>query len=163
MEVGLEMQKMCKYLNLQALSIVCKRSIFCCILRKKYVLLHFVKEVFFAADFSFLRPSCVCSSFKPVLYWANICFTNKVWGICQTATKLYSGSKMLRSTCSGNIRPFWWTLVLIGWEWWELSCGWGRNKNKNGWWCRYFTCFGGNWPICWLVGGAALSLGSTMI
>ena len=46
----------------------------------------------------------------------------------------------------------------------ELSCGWGRIfLFLNGWRCGYFTRFGGNWPICWLVGGAALSLRSRMI
>ena len=62
-----------------------------------------------------------------------------------------------------TVRPVRRTLPLIGWEQRELSCGWGRNINKNGWWCQYFTCFGGNWPVCWLVGGAALSLGPRMI
>ena len=88
---------------------------------------------------------------------------NIVQSICPTATKLYSGSKKLHSACSENIRPVRRTLPLTGWEQRELSCGWRRNKNINGWPCQYFTRFGGNWPICWLVGGAALSLGPRMI
>ena len=27
-------------------------------------------------------------------------------------------------------------LPLIGWQQRELSCGWGRNTNTNGWWCK---------------------------
>ena len=38
-----------------------------------------------------------------------------------------------------------------------------RKKNINWWQCWYFTRFGGNWPICWLVGCAALSLGPRLI
>ena len=49
-----------------------------------------------------------------VLNWANFCFANTVQGIRRTATKLCSGSKTLRSTCSGNIRPVQRTLHLIG-------------------------------------------------
>ena len=45
--------------------------------------------------------------------WANICSENLVGSIRRTATKLYSGSKKLRSTCSGNIRPVRRTLPLI--------------------------------------------------
>ena len=68
-------------------------------------------------------------SLKPVLNWMNFCFANLVWGVWQTwkkfgelssfligqtllhepssgsstnGTKLYSGSEMLYSTCSGN-------------------------------------------------------------
>ena len=54
--------------------------------------------------------------FLKIVYWANFCFANLVWSIRRTATKLYSGSKNLRSTCSGNIRPIRRTLPLIGWE-----------------------------------------------
>ena len=39
-----------------------------------------------------------------------------VRSIRRTATKLYSGSKKLRSTCSGNIRPVRRTLHLVGRE-----------------------------------------------
>ena len=41
---------------------------------------------------------------------------NLVGSIRRTATKLYSGSKKLRATCSGNIRPIRRTLPLIGRE-----------------------------------------------
>ena len=41
---------------------------------------------------------------------------NLVGSIRRTSTKLYSGSKKLRSTCSGNIHPIRRTLPLIGWE-----------------------------------------------
>ena len=47
----------------------------------------------------------VCDSFacvKPVLGWANVCFASLGWGIRRTATKLYSGSRKLSSTCSGE-------------------------------------------------------------
>ena len=44
----------------------------------------------------------------------RVCFTNLVWGIRQTATKLCLGSKKLHSTCSGNIHPVRQTLPLIG-------------------------------------------------
>ena len=40
-----------------------------------------------------------------VLNWANFCFANIAEGIRRNATKIYSGSKKIRSTCSGNIRP----------------------------------------------------------
>ena len=108
--------------------------------------------------------------------------------LCSGSKKLRSticsGSKKLCSTCSGNIHPVWQTLPLTGWEQREFSCRWGRKNNKNasdwlrakralllwgrknnknGWWCRYFTCFRGKWPICWLVGGTALSRGPRMI
>ena len=49
-----------------------------------------------------------------VLNWANFCFANIVRSIRPTAIKLYSGSKKLRSTCSGNIRPIRRTLPLTG-------------------------------------------------
>ena len=48
--------------------------------------------------------------------WANFCFANLVGSIRRTPTKLYSGSKKLRSTCSGNIRPTGRSLPLIGRE-----------------------------------------------
>ena len=98
-----------------------------------------------------------------VLNWLNFCFVNLVRGIRQTAMELCSGSKKLCSTCSGNIGPVRRTLPPIGWEQRPLSCGWGRRKNKNGWQCWCFTRFGGNWPICQLVGGRALPLGPSMI
>ena len=41
---------------------------------------------------------------------------NLVGSIRRTSTKLYLGSKKLRSTCSGNIHPIRRTLPLIGWE-----------------------------------------------
>ena len=52
--------------------------------------------------------------FPKIVYWANFCFANLVWSIRRTATKLYSGSRKLRSACSGNIRPIRRTLPLIG-------------------------------------------------
>ena len=126
-----------------------------------------------------LAGEVVC--IKPVLNWAHICFANIVQVIRQTwkkfgklslfligqwtVTKLCSGSKNLHSICSGNIHPVWQTCLWV-WKQRELSFGWGRNDYKekeNGWQCRYFTRFRGNWPICWLVGGAALSLGPRMI
>ena len=68
---------------------------------------------------------------KPVLNWANVCSRTwlEVFGeasgflIGRTflhepswkySSKLYSGSKKLRSTCSGNIRPIGRSLPLIG-------------------------------------------------
>ena len=54
-----------------------------------------------------------------------------VRSIRRTATKLYSGSKKLRSTCSGNIRPVRRTLALTVWEQSSSVDWWGRNKNKN--------------------------------
>ena len=48
-----------------------------------------------------------------VLNWANFCFANIVRSIRPAATKLYSWSKKLRSTCSGNIHPLRRTLPLI--------------------------------------------------
>ena len=53
---------------------------------------------------------------KPVLNWASFCFANLAGSIRRTATKLYSGSKKLRSACSGNIRPIRRTLPLTGRE-----------------------------------------------
>ena len=37
--------------------------------------------------------------------WANFCFANIAGGIRRTVTKIYSGSKKIRSTCSGHICP----------------------------------------------------------
>ena len=48
-----------------------------------------------------------------ILNWTQFCFANLVRSIRRTATKLYSGSKKLRS---GNTRPVWRTLPLIGWD-----------------------------------------------
>ena len=96
-----------------------------------------------------------------ILNWTQFCFANLVRSIRRTATNLYSGSKKLRS---GNTRPVWRTLPLIGWD--QEALLWVRKKEKYKGMtvqCRYFTRFGGNCPICWLVGGAALSLGSRMI
>ena len=55
---------------------------------------------------------------------------NLVGSIRRTSTKLYSGSKELRSICSG-------TNIASDWLRAELSCGWRRIKNKNGWRCRW--------------------------
>ena len=41
-------------------------------------------------------------AYSPFLTVVNICFANPVLGIRRTAC---SGSKKIRSTCSGNIRP----------------------------------------------------------
>ena len=79
------------------------------------------------------------------------------------SAKLYSGSKKLRSTCSGNIRPIGWSLPLIGWE---QSSPVDEEKMKIKMYdgvARFFTRFGGNLFICWLVGGAALSWRPRMI
>ena len=68
---------------------------------------------------------CSCTSFfflKPILNWANVSLRTQleVFGeaswfligqnfLCEPSwrysLKLYSGSKELRSTCSGNVRP----------------------------------------------------------
>ena len=65
----------------------------------------------------FVKPREKNRSVKQlVVHWANICFINLVQGICQTATKLCSGSKKHHSTCFGNIRPVRQTLPLIGCE-----------------------------------------------
>ena len=122
---------------------------------------------------------------KPVLNWANVssrtwsavfgeaCWfligrtflrepswkysANLVGSIRRTATKLYSGYKKARSTCSGNIRPIGRSLPLIGWE---QSSPVNEEKIKikmDDGVARFFTRFRGNLFICWLVGGAALS------
>ena len=105
------------------------------------------------------------SSANFVLNRANFYFMNLLQTVQRTVTRLKkaSGSKKLHSICSGNIRPVWQTLPLIGWDQRQFSCGWGRNKNKNGWQCWYFTGFKGNWPICRLVEGTARSPGPKMI
>ena len=66
--------------------------------------------------------------FKPVINWANVCsrtelevFGEASWFLIgQTFLRepswKYSGSKKLRSTCSGNIRPIRRSLPLTGWE-----------------------------------------------
>ena len=75
---------------------------------------------------------------------------------------LYSGSKKLRSTCSGNIRPIRLTLPLIGWE---QSSPVNEEEIKvkmDHGVARIFNRFGGNFFICWLVGGAVLSRGPRM-
>ena len=92
-------------------------------------------------------------------YLGKLFFTNLVRSIRRTATKLYSGSKMLCSTCSGNIRR---TLPPIGWE---QSSPVDEEEIKikmDDSVARFFTCFGGNLFIFWLVGGAALSQGPRM-
>ena len=73
------------------------------------------------------------------------------------SAKLYSGSKNLRSTCSGNIRAVGRSLPLIGWE---QSSPVNEEKTKikmDDGVARFFIRFGGNLFICWLVEGAALS------
>ena len=70
------------------------------------------------------------------------------------SSKLYSGSKKHRSTCSGNIRPIRRSLPLIGWE--QSSPVYEEKikiKMDDGV-ASFFTRFGGNLFICWLVGGA---------
>ena len=87
------------------------------------------------------QRACVTTSWRNVvivwldqkLNWANVCsrtllevFGEAIWFLigqtflCEPSwkysLKLYSGSKKLHSTCSGNIRPIQWTLPLIGWE-----------------------------------------------
>ena len=51
-----------------------------------------------------------------IINWANVRFANLVRVIRRTAMKLYSGSKKLRSSRSGNICPVGRTLPLTGWE-----------------------------------------------
>ena len=91
----------------------------------------------------------------------DFCFANIVGSIVRTATKLYSGSKKLRSTCSGNIRPVRRTLSLIGWE--QRALLWSdwlraesssvdeeekkKEKMDDGV-ARYFARFGVNVFIC---------------
>ena len=65
-----------------------------------------------------------------------------VWGIHQTTTKLCLGSKNVLGIFAHFGEPCLWLVKSR-----EHSCEYGRYKNKNGWRCQYFTCFGGNWPI----------------
>ena len=129
----------------------------------------------------FRTPFCVNSlkgywffSLKPVLNWANVSsrtylevFGEASWFLTgptflrepswKYSSKLYSGSKNLRSTCCGNIRPIGRSLPLIGWE---QSSPVNEEKNKikmDDGVARFFTLFDGNLFICWLVEGAALS------
>ena len=107
-----------------------------------------------------LRRTLTFVQLRTGFNWANSCFANIVRVLRSPATKLYSGSKKLRSTCSGNIRPIRRTLPLIGWE--RRALLWMKIKMDDGV-ARFFTRFGGNLFICWLVGGAALSLGPRII
>jgi len=66
---------------------------------------------------------------------------NIVQSIHPTATKLYSGSKKLRSACSGNIRPIQQTLPLIGREQ-SFPVDEEEIKMDDGV-ARFFTCFRG--------------------
>ena len=116
---------------------------------------------------------------KPVFNWADICFVNVVQGICWTWKKFGGnswfliGQTLLHKSCSGylsncneamfrvqkaSLNVFWEhspssANLASDWLWAkierQLSCGWGRNRNRNGWLCQCFTGFGGNWPICW--------------
>ena len=68
------------------------------------------------------------------------------------SAKLYSGSKNLRSTCSGNIRPNRRSLPLIGWEQSGSPVNGEQTKIKmDDGVARFFTRFEGNLFICWLV------------
>ena len=71
----------------------------------------------------------VTLSLEPVLNWANICFTNLVWGICRPAMKLCLGSKKwLLGSSEGKIRVI--TLVTS-----LLLCSNLRLRgNKTTWW-----------------------------
>ena len=72
---------------------------------------------------------------------------NLVGSIRRNATKLYSGSKKLCSTCSGNIRPIRQTLPLIGWE---QNCLVDEEEIKmDDGVSRFFTHFRGNLLTCW--------------
>ena len=65
------------------------------------------------------------------------------------SSKLYSGSKKLRSTCSGNIRHIRRSLPLTGWE---QSSPVDEEKIKikmDDGVARFSTRFGGNLFICW--------------
>ena len=69
---------------------------------------------------------------------------NLVGSIRRSRTKLFSGSKKLRSTCSGNIRPIRQNLPLIGWE---QSSPVDEEEIKikmDHGVARFFTRFGGN-------------------
>ena len=67
-------------------------------------------------------------SLKPVLNWANFCFANLVQGIRRTATKLCSGSKKLRSTCSGNSYSLSSANLASDWLRAKRALLWMRNK-----------------------------------
>ena len=71
----------------------------------------------------------VTLSLRPVLSWANICFTNLVWGISRPAMKLCLGSKKwLLGSSEGKIRVI--TLVTS-----LLLCSNLRLRgNKTTWW-----------------------------
>ena len=104
-------------------------------------------------------------SLKPVLDWANFCFANVMnFGVFDKLRWSYvRGPKSFAQHVLGIFSQF------------GEPCFWlveskesspvdeEEIKNKDGWRCQYFTRFGGNWPICWLVGGAASSLGPRMI
>ena len=91
--------------------------------RMKYLLLQYHRLVCISANMQV--------SLKPVLNWANVSsrtqlevFGEASWFLIgptflrkpswKYSSKLYSGSKNLRSTCSGNIRPIGRSLPLIG-------------------------------------------------
>ena len=117
------------------------------------------------------------TSLMPVLNWANVSsrtylevFGEASWLLIgrtflretswKYSSKLCSGSKKLRSTCSGNIRPIGRSLPLIGWEQSSPVDEEKKKKKKkrmDDGVARFCTRFGGNLFICWLVGGAALS------
>ena len=61
-----------------------------------------------------------------LIWWTSLCEPS--W---KYSSKLYSGSKKLHSTCSGNIHPIWRSLSLIGWE--QSS---PVDEEKNGWRCH---------------------------
>ena len=63
------------------------------------------------------------------------------------SAKLYSGSKNLRSTCSGNIRPIGRSLPLIGREQ-SSPVNEEKKKKMDDGVARFFTRFGGNLFIC---------------
>ena len=94
----------------------------------------------------------VRSRLKPVLNWVNVSswtwlevFGEASWFLTgrtflrepswKYSSKLYSGSKKLRSTCSGNVRPIRRSLPLTGWEQ-SPPVDEETIKNKNGWRCR---------------------------
>ena len=88
---------------------------------------------------------------KPVLNWVNV--SSRTW--LEVFVEAIFGSKKLRSTCSGDIRHIRRSLPLTGWE---QSSPVDEEKIKmDDGVARFFTRFGGNMFICWLVGGAALS------
>ena len=117
---------------------------------------------------------CNYCCLKPVLNWANVSsrtllevFGEASWFLIgpsflrepswKYSSKLYSGSKNLRSTCSGNIRPIGRSLPLIGWEQSSPVNGEKTKIKMDDGVARFFTRFEDNLFICWLVEGAALS------